>query len=50
VTHEPRSRVDLYWLPLGSGGHFVRLNGRVFEAAAARLARRRRGRGQPAAA
>jgi hypothetical protein len=20
--------VDLYWLPLGTGGHFVRLNGR----------------------
>jgi len=32
--------VDLYWLPLGAGGHFVRLNGRVFEAAAARAARR----------
>ena len=33
--------VDLYWLPLGAGGHFVRLNGRVYEAVAARLARRR---------
>jgi hypothetical protein len=32
--------VDLYWLPLGAGGHCVRLNGRVFEAAAARAARR----------
>ncbi|MEA2211591.1 MAG: hypothetical protein QOF83_1539 [Solirubrobacteraceae bacterium] len=32
--------VDLYWLPLGAGGHFVRLNGRVFEAAAARAAGR----------
>jgi hypothetical protein len=32
--------VDLYWLPLGAGGHFVRLNGRVFEAAAARVAQR----------
>jgi hypothetical protein len=32
--------VDLYWLPLGAGGHSVRLNGRVFEAVAARLARR----------
>lgn len=29
--------VDLFWLPLGAGGHFVRLNGRVFEALAARL-------------
>jgi hypothetical protein len=32
--------VDLYWLPLGAGGHFVRLNGRVFEAVAAPAARR----------
>jgi hypothetical protein len=35
-----QAAVDLYWLPLGAGGHFVRLNGRVFEAAAARAARR----------
>jgi hypothetical protein len=33
--------VDLYWLPLGAGGHLVRLNGRVYEAVAARLERRR---------
>jgi hypothetical protein len=32
--------VDLYWLPLGAGGHSVRLNGRVFEAVAARVQRR----------
>jgi hypothetical protein len=32
--------IDLYWLPLGAGGHSVRLSGRVFEAAAARLQRR----------
>lgn len=32
--------VDLYWLPLGAGGHSVRLNGRAFEAVAARAARR----------
>jgi hypothetical protein len=32
--------VDLYWLPLGAGGHFVRLNGRAYEAIAARLHRR----------
>lgn len=32
--------VDLYWLPLGAGGHFVRLNGRIYEALAARVARR----------
>jgi hypothetical protein len=28
--------VDLYWLPLGAGGHFVRWNGRIYEAAVAR--------------
>ena len=32
--------VDLYWLPLGAGGCFVRLNGRVYEAVAARIHRR----------
>ncbi len=32
--------VDLYWLPLGAGGHSVRLNGKVFEAVAARIERR----------
>ena len=32
--------VDLYWLPLGAGGHFVRLNGRVYESLTARLQRR----------
>jgi hypothetical protein len=35
-----RSSVDLYWLPLGAGGHSVRFNGRIFEAVAARLQRR----------
>jgi hypothetical protein len=34
--------IDLYWLPLGAGGHSVRVNGKVFEAAAALLARRER--------
>lgn len=37
MTGEPEPGVDLYWLPLGAGGHSVRLNGRVFEAVAARL-------------
>jgi hypothetical protein len=32
--------VDLYWLPLGAGGHVVRLNGRAYEAVLARLQRR----------
>ncbi len=35
-----KSGVDLYWLPLGAGGHFVRLNGRIFEAVVARLEKR----------
>jgi hypothetical protein len=35
-----QASVDLYWLPLGAGGHSVRLNGKVFEAVAARLAHR----------
>jgi hypothetical protein len=30
------SRVDLYWLPLGAGGWFVRFNGRVYERILAR--------------
>lgn len=34
--------VDLYWLPLGAGGHFVRLNGRVYEAVKAFRERRPR--------
>jgi hypothetical protein len=34
--------VDLYWLPLGAGGHFVRLNGRIYEALAAWAQRRPR--------
>ena len=37
---ELAAAVDLYWLPLGAGGHFVRLNGRVYEAVTARLQRR----------
>jgi hypothetical protein len=32
--------IDLYWLPLGAGGQSVRLNGRIFEAVAARLEQR----------
>lgn len=32
--------VDLYWLPLGAGGHSVRLNGRMFEAVASRIEHR----------
>ena len=36
------SAIDLYWLPLGAGGHFVRLNGRAYEAVAALRERRAR--------
>ena len=36
------SAVDLLWLPLGAGGHSVRVNGLVFEAVAAAVARRER--------
>jgi hypothetical protein len=39
---EPRAAVDLYWLPLGAGGHFVRMNGRVYEALVALRAKRPR--------
>jgi hypothetical protein len=34
--------VDLYWIPLGAGGHSVRFNGRVFEAIHAARRHRRR--------
>jgi hypothetical protein len=42
TLHDGKSRpgVDLYWLPLGAGGHSVRLNGRIFEAVVARLEKR----------
>jgi hypothetical protein len=34
--------VDLYWIPLGAGGHCVRFNGRVYEAVVAARERRSR--------
>jgi hypothetical protein len=34
--------VDLYWLPLGAGGHCVRTSGRLFEAVAAMIEHRPR--------
>src|SRR4029079_14972932 len=40
LTADERAAVDLYWLPLGAGGHPVRWNGRAFEAVAARLKHR----------
>ena len=36
------ARIDLYWLPLGAGGNFVRLNGRIYEAIEAAVQRRPR--------
>jgi hypothetical protein len=38
----PTAAVDLYWIPLGAGGHSVRFNGRVFEAIEAARRHRRR--------
>jgi hypothetical protein len=40
VATDDRVGIDLYWLPLGAGGNFVRLNGRVYEALKSRLDRR----------
>jgi hypothetical protein len=34
--------IDLYWLPLGAGGWFVKLNGRIYEAIKALMERRPR--------
>ena len=39
---EPPAFVDLYWLPLGAGGHSVRMNGKAYEACVSRLERRPR--------
>jgi hypothetical protein len=36
-----QASIELYWLPLGAGGWFVRLNGRIYEAIHARLEHRR---------
>jgi hypothetical protein len=40
ATDASSGAIDLFWLPLGAGGHSVRWNGRVFEAVMARLERR----------
>jgi hypothetical protein len=42
ATSPQGTGIDLYWLPLGAGGHSVRLNGRIFEALVARRERRDR--------
>lgn len=38
----PEVAVDLYWIPLGAGGHFVRFNGLVYEPVQSLLQRRSR--------
>jgi len=38
---DSRVSIELYWLPLGAGGRFVRLNGRIYEALHALMERRR---------
>jgi hypothetical protein len=40
MTGKSQTAVNLYWLPLGAGGHSVRMNGRIFEAVVARLEKR----------
>jgi hypothetical protein len=42
ASSAPITGIELYWLPLGAGGHSVRLNGLVFEALVARLQHRDR--------
>ena len=41
LVFEVMKMIDLFWLPLGAGGHFVRFNGRVYEAIHALLEYRR---------
>lgn len=36
LSRDDEYGIDLYWLPLGAGGWFVRLNGRIYEAILAR--------------
>jgi len=40
VPEPSETGIYLYWLPLGAGGSFVRLNGRIFESIQAHLERR----------
>jgi hypothetical protein len=41
MTNRSGFAIDLYWLPLGAGGQFVRLNGRIYEAVVALREKRR---------
>lgn len=38
----PPASLELFWIPLGAGGHCVRLNGKVFEAIGAACEQRPR--------
>jgi len=40
MSADERAWLDLYWLPLGAGGHCVRWNGRAYERVVAARARR----------
>lgn len=40
MDDKPGCWLDLFWLPLGAGGHVVRLNGRLYERLSARRQRR----------
>lgn len=42
AEHVADAYVDLYWLPLGAGGRFVRFNGRLYEAILASVQHRER--------
>lgn len=42
TTASAPAAVDLYWIPLGAGGHVVRLNGKLYELIKASLERRPR--------
>lgn len=41
VDAAPEPGIDLYWLPLGAGGHSVRYNGRAYDWILSRLKHRR---------
>lgn len=42
IMHGTGTGIDVYWLPLGAGGRFVRLNGKAYEALLALRERRSR--------
>lgn len=42
IDDDKQTKIALYWIPLGAGGHFVKLNGKIYEAISARLQHRKR--------